>query len=359
MVADEADPFAAVIGQEAAVRGLRAAASAPVHAYLLVGPKGAGARLAARAFAAEVLAAGLEGAERDRVVHLAMEGSHVDLVEIEPDGNVWRFPREGDSPGLRLVREASTSPREAGRKVVVAVDFHLARDEAIGKLLKVIEEPPPTTVLVLLEDEVPPEQVTIASRCARIDLGPVPTAVVVDHLVGQGIDADRARMLAESAQGDVERAVRLASDPGVAERAGAWRAVPSRLDGRGATVVALTRELVGLLDDAGRAVQAAHEAERERLREQAEARGTERGLGLAQVTERQKREVRQLRTAELRVGLATLAGPYRDALARVERAGPLVRSLGAIQAAAAALERNPVEDLLLEHLLLELEPLGS
>ena len=44
------DPFAAVIGQPVAVDRLRAAATAPVHAYLLHGPHGSGKRDAALAF---------------------------------------------------------------------------------------------------------------------------------------------------------------------------------------------------------------------------------------------------------------------------------------------------------------------
>src|SRR5713101_3142640 len=44
-----------VRGQERAVAQLRAAARAPVHAYLFVGPPGSGKRAAAYAFAASLL----------------------------------------------------------------------------------------------------------------------------------------------------------------------------------------------------------------------------------------------------------------------------------------------------------------
>ena len=44
-----------VRGQERAVAQLRAAARAPVHAYLFVGPPGSGKRAAAQAFAASLL----------------------------------------------------------------------------------------------------------------------------------------------------------------------------------------------------------------------------------------------------------------------------------------------------------------
>ncbi|MBK5222167.1 MAG: DNA polymerase III subunit delta', partial [Acidimicrobiia bacterium] len=51
------DVWADVVGQEAAVAQLQGAVVAPVHAYLFVGPQGSGRRAAARAFAAELLAA--------------------------------------------------------------------------------------------------------------------------------------------------------------------------------------------------------------------------------------------------------------------------------------------------------------
>jgi hypothetical protein len=57
--------------------------------------------------------------------------------------------------------------------------------------------------------------------------------------------------------------------------------------------------------------------------------------------------------------LAALAEPYRERLGTAERPEPLVSSLQAIQSAAEALERNPIEDLLLEALLLRLESLAS
>ena len=55
---DEDALWATVVGQEAAVALLRTAAWSPVHAYLLVGPPGAGRGEAARAFAGSLFASG-------------------------------------------------------------------------------------------------------------------------------------------------------------------------------------------------------------------------------------------------------------------------------------------------------------
>jgi DNA polymerase-3 subunit delta' len=354
------DPWALVIGQEAAVGALRAAAVSPVHAYLLVGPRGSGKRAAARAFAAEILGAGLDEAARERVARLCVDEQHVDFVVIEPDGNIFRGTsdrQQGTSPGQRLLQEAVTSPREADRKVVVAVDFHLANDVAIGRLLKIIEEPPESTVLVILEEDVPPEQATIESRCVRIDFGAVPLAAVTAHLRDHlDIEPDRAALLAMVAGGDVARAEGLATDANVQRRYDTWRGVPDRLDGTGSAVVAIVAELQGLLTEAEQHLEQAQEAELEEIDRQAEARGTTRGSGRKDAVERHKRARRRARGDELRFGLATLAEPYRLRLATGEHPLELRASLDAIQAAAEALERNPIEDLLLEALLLRLQP---
>lgn len=357
----ESDPFSAVIGQDAAVRALRAAVAAPLHAYLFVGPRGSGKRAAARAFAAALLSAGVEEGERERVVRLALGGQHVDLVEIEPDSAVFRGTADRDqgvSPAQRLLEEAVTSPRESDHKVVVAVDFHLANDVAIGRLLKVIEEPPAPTVLVLLEEVVPPEQATIESRCARVDFGAVPERAVAAHLRTLGLDEEQAAFIAAASGGDARRATLLAGDDGIRQRYALWRSVPERLDGHGATVVELVNEIQVQLGEAERVARERHAEELAGVQDDIE-RGVRARGDRRRVEEAHKRELRRERTDELRFGLATLAGPYRAAVDATARPIDVRRSLDAIQDAAEALERNPIEELLLEALLLRLTPLPA
>ena len=94
------------------------------------------------------------------------------------------------------------------------------------------------------------------------------------------------------------------------------------------------------------------------LEERIAAYGT-RGSGKKQLEEQHKRELRRHRAEELRFGLATLAGTYRDALAGgAGDAAAIISGLQAIDAAAEALGRNPNETLLLQALFLKLPPLG-
>ncbi|HVF14137.1 MAG TPA: hypothetical protein VM942_06020 [Acidimicrobiales bacterium] len=352
------DVFDRVVGQERAVAHLRAAARAPVHAYLLVGPPGTGRRTAALALAAALLCPRFEelgtGCGECDVCVRVMVGVHPDVAVIE---------REGAFLGIEQAREirrlAMRTPNEAARKILVVPEFHLAQD-AVPVLLKVLEEPPPSTVFVLLADHVSKELVTTASRCVRIDFGPLPVDRLVETLVGDGVDPALAADVAGAAGGRLDRARLLASDPGFGIRRAAWRAVPSRLDGTGATVSVLAAELVELLGMAAGAPLATRHAKEVAEMEDRVRLSGERGAGRKVLADRHRRELRRLRTDELRYGLATLSAAYRDAL--VERRVDATAGLGgldALQKAAEVLIHNPGELLLLQALLVRLPPVRA
>lgn len=351
--AADADPWLDVVGQEGAVRRLVAAAREPVHAYLLVGPSGSGKRAAARAFAAELLAAGArDGEARRRHARLARAEQHPDLRIVEPEGNTFR---KGDAE--RLVRHATLAPVEGARKVVVADGCENMEDEAAGYLLKTVEEPPASTVFVLLATEVVPELVTIASRCVRVDLYPLPAELVADRLVSEGVEPERAATAAAAAGGDLDRARTLATDDRLALRHQAWREVPHRLDGTGHRAATVVAELQSMIGEALGPLHERHAAEVAALDEQIEQFGL-RGAGRRDLEARHKREVRRFRTAELRFGLATLAAAYRDALVAEGARRSLVDATARIDAAAIALDRYPNETLLLQSLVAGLPPVS-
>jgi DNA polymerase-3 subunit delta' len=230
-----------------------------------------------------------------------------------------------------------------------------------------VEEPPASTVFVLLADDVPPELVTVASRCVEVAFPPVPRSAVRAWLVGRGVDPARAELAAEGAGGDLRRARLLAEDAGVAERLALWQSVPARLDGQGAVAAELARALLEAAESATSRLRAEHAAELAAAEVEAESRG-ERGLpGRRELVERHNREERRWRTDELRAGLAVLARAYRDRLATELGAGPgpagpvrpaevrgYQAAVGLITETAAGLTRNANETLLVESLLVRL-----
>jgi DNA polymerase-3 subunit delta' len=352
--------FAAVFGQERAVAQLRAAAQSPVHAYLLVGPAGSGKRAAAIGFAAALLCPE-GGCGHCAVCRRVTGGTHSDVVVAARSGAFIHVDQAKE-----IARIAALSPREGHRKVLVLVDFHLVQ-HAAPVLLKTIEEPPPGTVFVILAEYVPPELVTIASRCVRLDFDLVPEERITAALVADGVDAAAAADAARASGGRVDRARLLADDVEVPLRRAAWQLVPARLDGTGATAAVVAAELLALVMSAGSdALMSRHAGEMAELEERAAITG-ERGSGRRELEERHRREQRRLRTDELRLGLATLEAAYRDRAAAAAVSATATPASGAgaaaraalesartVQRATQAIERNPNEALLLQTLMVRL-----
>ncbi|CAN5438046.1 DNA polymerase III subunit delta' [soil metagenome] len=343
--------LAGVVGQNRAVAALRAAvAHEPVHAYLLVGPPGAGSAATARAFAAALLCP--EGGDGTcRTCRLALAGEHPDVSDFTPEGANLRLPEVQE-----IIRVALRSPGEGARKVVVVHDLHRVEEASPAALLKTLEEPPASTVFVLLADLVIPELVTIASRSVRIDLPPLPSSTIEGVLVAEEVPPERAAVAAAAALGDLDRARLLAVDDDLARRQRLWRSLPERVDGRGSTAAAAVDELLEHIEEAAQPLRVRQAAELEAFDGQVTRTGR-RGTGRKVLVEQHKRQARRHRTTELRFGLATLAASYRDALV-AGGDGRAADAVDAITAATEALLHNPNETLLLQALVLRL-PAGT
>ena len=354
---DDTSPWSDVVGQERAVSLLQGASGAEaIHAWLFVGPRGSGKRAAARAFAGDLLAfdhdqAGeTEAAARDRA--LARAEQHPDLIVVERVGASISAEQADE-----IVRRASRSATEGRRKVLVLDEFHLIGDRVAPKLLKTIEEPPDATFFVILAEELPRDLVTIASRCIKVEFSSLSVDTVAARLRADGIEIERAQAAAASSGGDLDRARVLASDERLALRLAAWRDLPRRLDGSGATATRAIDDLRGAMDDAEAPLQVRHTREVAELDERIERYG-QRGSGAAELDKKHKREVRRFRADELRMGLGALAATYRDELTVVHDPTAALAGLAAIQEAAEALTFNPNEELLLFALALRLPSLA-
>lgn len=340
-----------VVGQDRAVDILRHAVDRPVHAYLFVGPPGCTKSVAARAFAA-VLLAGIDDAEH-RDARLALSGQHPDITETERVGASIDKDQVNE-----VIRVAALAPVEGPRKVMILHEFHLLGAEGAARLLKTLEEPINDTVFLVLADQIPPELVTIASRCVRVDFSPISDDVLRDTLLAEGHDPDMAQLAARAAAGNLDRARLLATDEGLLGRRAAFASVPARLDGTGTMVVRLAAEVATLIEEAAAPLMARQAREVAELEEIIAAAG-ERGSGRKALEDRHKREVRRHRTDEWRAGLAVMASEYRDALVagRMRRPDTAAQAIERIHRALEALDRNPVESLLIQALLLELPSL--
>jgi DNA polymerase-3 subunit delta' len=188
----------------------------PSHAYLFHGPGGSGKRSAARAVAAELLAAGSPEPEGARA--RARAGSHPDLTWVVPSGAHEILVSDIDQP---VVAAASKTPFEGYRRVFVIERVDELGDEAANRMLKTLEEPAGFVHLLLLTDRLTEVLPTISSRCQLVRFDAASVDQVAAQLGQQGVSEATALALARLALGDAGGARALASPEGQALRAAA------------------------------------------------------------------------------------------------------------------------------------------
>jgi DNA polymerase-3 subunit delta' len=292
-----------------------ALASGPSHAYLFRGPRGAGKAAAARAFAAEILAADAADPEESRRRALLDPSPHPDLVWLTPSGTQHMVGEIRE----QVIRASAYRPFEGGRRVFVIETAEGMRDESQNALLKTLEEPPPYVHLILLSSEPETLLETIVSRCQPIDFSPLPIEAVEAALAGEGTAAE-VTAATRLAGGDVELARFLLSERGKKFRIEALelaRAVgrDSRIDrvaaegSSAALSIQPTPPWKVMLEGAEGVGEDAEEAARAELEEEREL-GAKRSA--REVTEEAKRAGRRRRTEVLDLGLALSAIWFRD-----------------------------------------------
>lgn len=213
-------------GQERAVRLLRGALlhGQVHHAYLLAGPEGVGKELLARTFAQAANCESEEHAKRPcgacSNCALFARGNFPDAMWLMSQaerlgrGLISRADLEGAaSREIRvdevreLSRRLSLAPLRGRRKLALVTPAEAMNERAQNTLLKTLEEPPPATTFLLVSAQPELLLPTIRSRCARVQLGPVPEEALVARLVRDGAPEAQARERAARAQGSFSRAL--------------------------------------------------------------------------------------------------------------------------------------------------------
>ena len=354
MVQGSASVWSAVAGQAPAVDLLRRSAASPLHAYLLLGPEGCGKEAAARAFAAVLLSGTDDPA--DRTNDLVMRGMHADVHEVRRDGaSILAGQAEA------VVQMAGTTAVEGRRKVIIMHEVNLMAPSAAVRLLKTIEEPAEGVHLILLADQMVDVLVTVASRCLTVHFGLLDTATIVDALVASGTGRTAAETAAAAAHGSLDRARLLSTDTQLVRRRESFASIPRRVDGSGATVIAIVEEILGLIDEAAEPLERRHEQEVAEFEANMAAMGVKRG-GRKALEERHKRESRRHRTDELRAGLVEVASVYRDELVsgrHIHHPEGYVAAVERIHTALGRLALNVNETILLRDLIWSLPSLGT
>jgi DNA polymerase III subunit delta' len=295
------------------------------HAYLFYGPGGAGKRAAARAMAAELLAAGSPDPKSARA--RVASGAHPDLTWVSPSGAHEILVGDIDVP---VVSAASRTPFEAGCRVFVIERVDELGDEAANRMLKTLEEPASFVHLILLSDRLAEVLPTIRSRCQLVRFNAPSVEETAAELSRLGEDSESALAFAKLALGDGERARELAGAEGHALRAAAEGFARAAF-----TVGEMGRSrpwsaLVAAVRSRGDAVRVELEA---RAREDLELYPRkERKRVETEWTERIRRVRRRVETAALDLALQVVALWYADLACLSWGARDLVRNADRLSA---------------------------
>ena len=306
--------------------------AAPSHAYLFHGPPGTGKRTAARALAAELLAAGEADADAARARVRA--GTHPDLTWVRPTGAHEMRISDVDEA---VVGAATRTPFESSRRVFVLERVDTMSDTVANRLLKTLEEPASYVHLILLTDALGQVLETVVSRCQLVRFDPLPAERIAAILAGEGVEPARAGACGRLALGNLTRARWLASEDGEALRDEVERMVRDALSGE-ARDPREGEPWAPLLD---RAEARRREAEAEVVaiataRLEDEPKGRDRSALEREFDETAKRDGRRARTEVLDLGLELAAIAFRDLVCVAEKAEGAVLGTDRIESLAPA-----------------------
>lgn len=213
------DPFAGVVGHVQALRQLRSQLETDrlAHAYMFVGETGLGKSTAARALAAALLPEAPLARHPDYWEDDRQKLIHTNEMRLIPD-------KPPEFHELSLQQFLNLKPGVARCRVALVVNIGRLRDESQGVLLKTLEEPHPHRVIILTTPSLNPFVVlpTVVSRCQRVFFHPVPATEIEKLLAANGVEPQRAKLLADLSGGRPGWAMRRAGDDSVIELHHAW-----------------------------------------------------------------------------------------------------------------------------------------
>ena len=207
-----------VIGQDRIVSLLDYSlrSNAIAHAYLATGPRHAGKGTLAIDLACALNCLGPEPPCGECTsCRRILEGKHADVTVTGLDS--------GAEIGIDDVRAlqhlANLPPYEGMCKAFIIDDAEYLSTEAANALLKILEEPPTKVVWILLAAEEGRILPTVASRCQRLALRPVPSEKIEEVLINSyRVAPDRARLMSRLCRGCLGRAVAALSNDDMLER---------------------------------------------------------------------------------------------------------------------------------------------
>jgi DNA polymerase-3 subunit delta' len=201
--------FSSIYGQEGPIAVLRNAIGNKrvPHAFLFYGAEGIGKRTTALVFAKALNCkeGGTDACDACASCRKIDSGNHPDVLIIKPDG---QFIKVADIKELQ--ERLRFLPLEGAKRIVIIDDAERMNITSANSLLKTLEEPSPTNVFVLVSSRPHLLPMTILSRCHRLRFNPVQRDVIAAFLEKErSLEPDKAIIVASSAGGSIGRALSL------------------------------------------------------------------------------------------------------------------------------------------------------
>lgn len=182
------------------------------HAYIINGEVDSGKKMLATAFAKTLLceAGGEDPCNQCKSCIQANADSHPDIIRCTHENpNLFSVKEVRE----QIVGTITTKPYRSKYKVYIVPDAHLMNKEAQNALLKSIEEPPEYAVIILLSANIDKLLPTVLSRCMVLNTKPIRERDMLQYLMrDMGLSEDRAYFCLDFAQGNLGKAIRLASN---------------------------------------------------------------------------------------------------------------------------------------------------
>lgn len=162
------------------------------HAYLLVGPTGAGKVEVAQWLALRLFCLHPHDNEPDLTCaecQRILSGNHPDVVIAEPEGRQIKVDR------IRYLKsEFTKSAMEGNQKLFIIKDAEKMTTSAANSLLKFIEEPGPGIYILMLTSNKSAVLPTIQSRTQVLELAPLSREDLLQVLAAHEIPAGQAQV---------------------------------------------------------------------------------------------------------------------------------------------------------------------
>jgi DNA polymerase III subunit delta' len=319
--------FKEIYGHEKQIAILKSAMAKDriAHAYLFYGIEGIGKRTTAAVFA-RALNCGAEDPPCDACpsCRKAEHKNHPDIVTIAAEG---QFIKIG---AVKELQEQMTfRPSEGRRRIFILSEADRMNAAAANALLKTLEEPSAGNILLLTTARPHALPMTILSRCQHLRFTPLTREEVERYLREKAhLTVDAARVVAASAGGSIGKALEMNREDYLAQRNGILDSLSS----------ANPDDPLFRLAFAGR-----FGTEREEILERLQIlRTCYRDALVFSETHEAGRLIFQDRIGVIRTLAERLSGCE------------LLRNIGAIEAAAVAIDKNANKTLTLETMAIKL-----